>query len=47
MATQNAWDILLERGFIYQATDAAMIQKRLGEGPLTFYIGFGQTLDLR
>ena len=43
MATQNAWDILLERGFIYQATDAAMIQKRLGEGPLTFYIGFDPT----
>ena len=43
MATQNAWDILLERGFIYQATDAASIQKRLGEGPITFYVGFDPT----
>lgn len=43
MTTRNAWDILQERGFIYQATDAAMIQKRLGEGPITFYIGFDPT----
>ncbi len=39
----NAWDILAERGFIYQATDADAMRKRLGEGPLTFYVGFDPT----
>lgn len=39
----NAWDILVDRGFIYQSTDAAEMQKRLGEGPLTFYVGFDPT----
>ena len=29
--TANAWDILVERGFIYQSTDAEAIRKRLGE----------------
>ncbi|NLZ64591.1 MAG: tyrosine--tRNA ligase [Lentisphaerae bacterium] len=39
----NAWDILSERGFIYQTTDAEAMRKRLGEGPVTFYIGFDPT----
>ncbi len=39
----NAWDILVERGFIYQSTDAEAMRKRLGEGPLTFYVGFDPT----
>lgn len=39
----NAWDILSERGFIYQTTDAELMRKRLGEGPATFYVGFDPT----
>jgi len=39
----NAWDILSERGFIYQTTDAELMCKRLGEGPATFYVGFDPT----
>ncbi len=41
--TTNAWDILVERGFIYQSTDAEAIRRRLGEGPVTFYVGFDPT----
>ena len=40
---QNAFDILQERGFIYQTTDADLLKKRLAEKPLTFYIGFDPT----
>lgn len=40
---QNAWDILAERGFIYQSTDADAMRKLLGEGPQTFYVGFDPT----
>ena len=40
---QNAWDILVERGFVYQSTDAVAMQKMLGEGPQTFYVGFDPT----
>ena len=40
---QNAYDILQERGFLYQTTDADLLKKRLGEKPLTFYVGFDPT----
>ncbi len=39
----NALDILQERGFIYQTTDAERLRARLGEGPVTFYVGFDPT----
>jgi len=41
--TVNAWAILRERGFIHQATDAEETERRLGEGPATFYVGFDPT----
>ncbi len=39
----NAWDVLVERGFVYQSTDADAMKKMLGEAPQTFYIGFDPT----
>lgn len=42
---QNVYDILVERGFIEQATDEAAIRELLGSKPVTFYIGFDATAD--
>lgn len=39
----NAWDVLLERGFVYQSTDSDAMKKLLGEAPQTFYVGFDPT----
>ncbi|NLF17837.1 MAG: tyrosine--tRNA ligase [Lentisphaerae bacterium] len=39
----NALDLLEERGFLYQVTDADALRRRLGEGPVTFYVGFDPT----
>ncbi len=39
----NAWDVLSERGFIYQATDADAMRKLLGDQSVTFYVGFDPT----
>lgn len=39
----NAWDILQERGFIHQATDAEAMSELLLAGPETFYVGFDPT----
>ncbi len=41
----NAFDILQERGFVAQVTDEEDVRKRLGEGQVTFYIGFDGTAD--
>ncbi|MFA4943219.1 MAG: tyrosine--tRNA ligase [Lentisphaeria bacterium] len=41
----NAFDALQERGFIYQSTDSERLRARLGEGPVTFYVGFDPTAD--
>lgn len=41
--TTNAFDILEERGFVYQATDAAALRARLAAKPVTFYVGFDPT----
>jgi len=41
--TMNAWAILQERGFIHQATDGEEMERRLKEGPATFYVGFDPT----
>lgn len=42
---RNVYDVLLERGFIEQATHEAEIKELLGKGPVTFYIGFDPTAD--
>ena len=39
----NALDLLEERCFLYQVTDADALRRRLGEGPVTFYVGFDPT----
>jgi tyrosyl-tRNA synthetase len=45
MMSDNAFDILQERGFIAQVTDEAAIRKMLGENRITFYVGFDGTAD--
>jgi tyrosyl-tRNA synthetase len=41
----NVYDILLERGFIEQATHEAEVKELLGKESVTFYIGFDATAD--
>ena len=41
----NVYDILLERGFIEQATHEQEIKELLGKEKVTFYIGFDATAD--
>lgn len=41
----NVYDVLKERGFIYQTTDDDGLQKMLGEKSVTCYIGFDATAD--
>jgi tyrosyl-tRNA synthetase len=45
MMSDNAFDILQERGFIAQVTDEAAVRKMLAGGPITFYVGFDGTAD--
>lgn len=42
---QNVYDILVERGFIEQATHEEEIREVLGKEKVTFYIGFDATAD--
>ena len=42
---QNVFDLLEERGFIEQSTNAEEVREMLGAGPVTFYIGFDPTAD--
>lgn len=42
---QNVFDLLEERGFIEQSTNAEEVRALLGAGPVTFYIGFDPTAD--
>lgn len=42
---ENVFQILKERGFIYQTTDDAAIEKLLGKKKVTCYIGFDATSD--
>ena len=42
---QNVYDVLVERGFIEQATDEEEIRKLLESKSVTFYIGFDATAD--
>lgn len=41
----NVYDVLLERGFIEQATHEEEIREALGKEKVTFYIGFDATAD--
>ena len=43
--SKNVYDILLERGFIEQATHEDEIRELLGKESVTFYIGFDPTAD--
>ncbi len=45
MMSDNAFDILQERGFIAQVTEEAAIRKMLAESQITFYVGFDGTGD--
>ncbi|MDN5312832.1 MAG: tyrosyl-tRNA synthetase [Thermoanaerobacteraceae bacterium] len=42
---KNVYDILMERGFIEQATHEEEIRELLGKERVTFYIGFDPTAD--
>ncbi len=42
---RNVYDVLLERGFIAQATHADEIRDMLGKESVTFYIGYDPTAD--
>ena len=42
---QNILDVLTERGFVKQTTDADALRAALAAGPVTFYIGFDPTAD--
>jgi len=42
---KNVYDVLEERGFIEQSTNAEEVRDLLGKGPVTFYIGFDPTAD--
>lgn len=42
---RNVYDVLMERGFIEQATHEAEIKELLGKEAVTFYIGFDPTAD--
>jgi tyrosyl-tRNA synthetase len=42
---QNVYDILKDRGFIYQTTDDTALSDMLGKGSVTFYVGFDPTAD--
>ncbi|MGL4854086.1 MAG: tyrosine--tRNA ligase [Lentisphaeria bacterium] len=41
----NGFDVLKERGFIYQLTDEEMLPKALNGEGVTFYVGFDPTAD--
>ena len=45
MSQQNVYDVLVERGFIEQATHEDEIRELLGKEKVTFYIGFDATAD--
>ncbi len=45
MSNSNVYDILLERGYIEQATHEEEIRELLGKEKVTFYIGFDPTAD--
>jgi tyrosyl-tRNA synthetase len=42
---RNAYDVLQERGFVYQCSDETGLRKTLAEGSVTVYCGFDPTAD--
>ena len=42
---KNVYDVLLERGFIAQATHEEEIRELLGKEKVTFYTGYDPTAD--
>ena len=40
---QNAFDVLRERGFIYQCTAEDEVRELLGKEKVRFYVGFDPT----
>ena len=42
---KNVYDVLIERGYVEQATHDDEIRELLGKEPVTFYIGFDPTAD--
>lgn len=45
MEKTNVYDVLKERGFIAQVTHEEKVREILGQGGVTFYIGFDPTAD--
>lgn len=43
--SDNPFDILRERDFIAQVTDETAVRQMLGQGQITFYVGFDPTAD--
>jgi len=43
--SKNVYDVLVERGYMEQATHQEEIRALLGGGPVTFYIGFDPTAN--
>jgi len=41
----NAYDILKDRGFLYQLTDETVLPEKLNNGCMTYYVGFDPTAD--
>jgi tyrosyl-tRNA synthetase len=42
---ENGFQALVERGFVKQCTDAAALEAKLAEGPVTYYCGFDPTAE--
>lgn len=45
MSNENVFDILTERGYIAQSSNAEAVRERLAKPGVTFYIGFDPTAD--
>jgi tyrosyl-tRNA synthetase len=43
MSGQNVYDMLVERGFVYQATEEEALRELLGREKISFYVGFDPT----
>jgi len=41
----NAFDVLADRGFLYQSTDPDVLRRALGGESLSYYVGFDPTAD--
>ncbi len=43
--TQNAYDVLRDRGFIQQCTDEEEVREAFAKGPVSAYVGYDPTAD--